>query len=134
MKLDQQLKKERYDKIGIGYDATRKADGYLAKKMYAFLHNGQEDSIYLDVGCGTGNYTSSLNQMGLNFIGIDPSDEMLNKAKEKNNSITWKKGIAENIDLHSETMDGVLISLSIHHWKNLDEGFNEINRVLKKKW
>ncbi len=125
--------KARYDKIGIGYDSTRKADKYLAQRMYYFINSEREDSLYLDIGCGTGNYTSTLNKKGLNFIGIDPSDEMLNKAKRKNTSVTWKKGSAENIYLNSDTVDGVLVSLTIHHWKDLDKGFEEINRVLKKQ-
>ncbi len=133
MKLDNKSKKARYDKIGIGYDSTRKADNYLTQRMFHFINSKQGDGLYLDVGCGTGNYTSALNKKGLKFIGIDPSSEMLNKAKEKNSSILWKKGSAENIDLNSETIDGVLVSLTIHHWKNLEKGFQEIERVLKKK-
>ena len=81
---------ERYDKIGIGYDSTRKADSYLTQKMFSFLCTGQSNSQYLDVGCGTGNYTTALHQMGLNFIGIEPSDEMLRKAKAKNSAGTNK--------------------------------------------
>ena len=132
MKIDHKTKKERYDKIGIGYDDTRKADKYLAQRMFYFLNSKKENGLYLDVGCGTGNYTTALNNMGLNFIGIDPSVEMLNKAKEKNSSIVWKKGTAENIDLNAAMVDGVLVSLTIHHWKDLDKGFKEISRVLKK--
>lgn len=132
MKSNNKSHKERYDKIGIGYDSTRKADKYLAQRMFYFLNSEKENGLYLDIGCGTGNYTSALNKMGLNLIGIDPSDEMLNKAKEKNSFIIWKKGSAEKIALDSESIDGVLVSLTIHHGKNLDKGFEEISRVLKK--
>ncbi|MEM7102749.1 MAG: class I SAM-dependent methyltransferase [Bacteroidota bacterium] len=123
---------ERYDKIGIGYDSTRKADPYLAQRMYDLIHSGKANSLYLDVGCGTGNYTSALNAKGLRFIGIEPSEEMLDKARVKNETITWKKGYAESLDLASESVDGVLVSLTIHHWKDLNKGFQEIARVLKK--
>lgn len=124
--------KARYDKIGVDYDSTRRADNYLAQRMFDLINSEQKESLYLDLGCGTGNYTSILNKKGLNFIGVDPSDEMLNKAKEKNNSILWKKGTAENLDLKSDTITGVLLSLTIHHWENLNGGFREILRVLKK--
>lgn len=133
MKSGDKYHNERYDKIGIGYDSTRRADKYLAQRMYHHINSGMGDSLYLDVGCGTGNYTSSLNAMGLDFIGIEPSDEMLVNAKEKNSSIIWKKGSAESIPLNPATIAGVLISLSIHHWKNLETGFKEVSRVLKKK-
>ena len=124
---------ERYDTIGIGYDSTRRADPYLARKMFDFLNSGQPDANYLDIGCGTGNYTHALNEMGLSFIGIEPSEEMLSKARAKNNAITWQQGTAENICLESEIVEGVLVSLTIHHWTSLVQGFSEVFRVLKKQ-
>ncbi|MBD79535.1 MAG: MerR family transcriptional regulator [Crocinitomicaceae bacterium] len=120
-----------YNTIGIDYDSTRKADGFLASEMYQFIKT-DPNGIYLDVGCGTGNYTSTLNGMGLRFIGVDPSEAMLDKARIKNSSIEWKLGTAEHIQQDNESVDGVLVSLTIHHWKNLSKGFKEIDRVLKK--
>ena len=124
--------KARYDTIGIGYDSTRKADPFLASRMFHFLQ-ATESGLYLDIGCGTGNYTLALHAKGLPFIGIDPSTEMLNKAKQKSDSIQWKTGKAEKIELESGSIDGVLVSLTIHHWENLTQGFREINRVLKEE-
>ncbi|MCR9099216.1 MAG: class I SAM-dependent methyltransferase [bacterium] len=43
------------------------------------------DGVYLDIGCGTGNYTREFQEQGYRFIGIDPSQRMLNEAQlEKN--------------------------------------------------
>jgi len=123
---------DRYDRIGIGYDTTRKADDYLAQRMFHFLDAANQEMLCLDVGCGTGNYTTVLHEMGLEFIGIDPSEEMLVKAREKTPSIRWERGSAENIALTAESVDRVLISLSIHHWERLNDGFSEVSRVLKK--
>ena len=123
---------ETYDQIGIGYDSTRQADPYLSQRMFDLLHSGQPDGRYLDVGCGTGNYTAALYARGLDFIGIDPSREMLEKAQAKNPAITWIMGTAEQIDLPADSINGVLASLTIHHWQDLRRGFLEISRVLKK--
>jgi len=123
----------RYDKIGMGYDLTRKADPYLVLRMIHHLRTEGEEHVYLDIGCGTGNYTAALHEYGLNLIGIDPSDEMLNKAEAKCSTITWQKGTAENINLNTESIAGVLASLTIHHWQNLNQGCKEIHRVLKKE-
>ncbi|GAA4955738.1 hypothetical protein GCM10023314_31870 [Algibacter agarivorans] len=43
--------------------------------------------MYLDIDCGTGNYTNALQKVGFHFIGIDPSNKMLEKAKLKNPKI-----------------------------------------------
>lgn len=119
-----------YNKIGIGYDETRRADPYLAKRMFQLLDPPVEGR-FLDVGCGTGNYTQVLHQKGLEFIGIDPSEEMLSKARLKAPGVEWRQGTAENIDLPDHCIDGVLVSLTIHHWTDLRQGFSEIYRVLK---
>ena len=120
----------KYDKIGIDYNLTRQADNYLTERLYALL-NPDKSGIYLDIGCGTGNYTIELQKRGLNFMGIDPSTEMLLKAKEKNDNINWRIGTAEKTDLENESIDGIIAILTIHHWSDLNQGFAELNRVLK---
>ena len=47
----------KYDKIGIEYNLTRKADKYLTEQLLFHL-NPKEHAQYLDIGCGTGNYTN----------------------------------------------------------------------------
>ena len=54
----------KYDKIGINYNLTRKADNYLTERLYALL-NPDKSGIYLDIGCGTGNYTIEFQKKGL---------------------------------------------------------------------
>ncbi len=121
---------EKYDIIGVNYNSTRKTDPYLFERLHKLLSPSTE-GIYLDIGCGTGNYTSAFAKKGYQFIGIDPSEEMLTKAKNQNSNSTWKIGKAENIDLPSESVDGITASLTLHHWQDLDQGFSELNRVLK---
>jgi len=108
---------EKYDIIGVDYNTTRKADPYLFNRLLSLLNPTTVDK-YLDIGCGTGNYTSMFAKEGYQFIGIDPSNQMLEKAKNQNNSIS---------------IDGIIASLTLHHWKNLNQGFSELNRVLKPK-
>lgn len=122
----------KYDRIGKTYDSTRKADPYLLSRMMGLLNPIPEEH-YLDIGCGSGNYTSELFKSGLQVTGIDPSEEMLMKARQKAPEIKWIQGTAEQLPFPDASFDGVLVSLSIHHWKNLEEGFKEISRVLKSK-
>ncbi len=120
----------KYDKIGADYNLTRMADHFLTGKLLQHL-NPKSDGLYLDIGCGTGNYTNALSKNGFQFIGIDPSETMLAKAKLKNSDIAWKIGSAENTLLPQNHVDGIIGSLTIHHWSNLKNGFLELNRVLK---
>jgi ubiquinone/menaquinone biosynthesis C-methylase UbiE len=122
----------KYDNIGIDYDLTRKADKYLTERIYSLL-NPDLEGVFLDIGCGSGNYSIELQKKGLNFIGIDPSEDMLIKAKKKNNKIDWRAGTAERTELADKSINGIIAILTIHHWADLNKGFVELNRVLKDR-
>lgn len=120
----------KYDKIGTSYNSTRKADPYLTERLLYHLQP-KSDKLYLDIGCGTGNYTITLADKGFRFIGLEPSDKMLNEAKLRNLDISWLQGIAEQIPADDKSIDGIIGTLTIHHWTDLRKAFLEINRVLK---
>ncbi|WP_339895520.1 class I SAM-dependent methyltransferase [uncultured Algibacter sp.] len=122
--------KAKYDDIGISYNDTRSADPYIAERLLKNL-NPKANGLYVDIGCGTGNYTNTFQEKGFNFIGIDPSEKMLEKAKQKNKHIDWILGKAENITLKTKSIDGIIGSLTIHHWGDLEKSFDELYRVLK---
>ena len=120
----------KYNHIGKGYNNTRKADPYVLERLHYHL-NPINEGLYLDIGCGTGNYTSKLHDKETRFIGIDPSEKMLEKAKNAHPQIEWKLGIAENISLENNSINGVVGTLTLHHWNNLEKGFSELFRVMK---
>lgn len=122
--------KEKYDKIGTNYNATRKADPILVNKLLEHL-SPEKDGTYLDIGCGTGNYTNELQKKGFQLIGIDPSEKMLEEARLKNRNVDWRVGKVEDLDLLDNSVDGIIGSLTIHHWIDLNKGFSELSRVLK---
>ncbi|WP_400077759.1 class I SAM-dependent methyltransferase [Winogradskyella sp. R77965] len=120
----------KYNQIGINYNQTRKADPYLTEQLVKHL-SPKKQGLYLDIGCGTGNYTNVLQEKGFQFIGIDPSIEMLQKAQAKNQNIQWKIGSAEKTDLPQHSIDGIVGTLTIHHWTNLTRAFSELAYILK---
>jgi ubiquinone/menaquinone biosynthesis C-methylase UbiE len=119
-----------YDDIGRGYNSTRQADPYLAERLYYHLLP-IKDGLYLDIGCGTGNYTTALANKGLHFYGVEPSEEMLGVARLRNTNVKWLTGKAENIPVGDVLFDGAIATLTIHHWAKLSDALRELNRVLK---
>ena len=119
-----------YDQIGDGYDTTRRADPAIVHRLAAYLAlaPGQR---YLDVGCGTGNYTAALAALGGVWHGVDPSRQMLAAARAKAPSLAWREGSAEALPFDAAVFDGVLCMLSIHHFTDLPAAFAEIGRVLR---
>lgn len=120
-----------YNTIGTGYDSTRKADPFLLSRIFDLMQPSSKGK-YLDIGCGTGNYTIALKEKGLEIAGIEPSDKMLDVASTKNDSIQWIAGRAEHIPFNDQTIDAVIAVLTIHHWSNIIDAFKEISRVLKE--
>ena len=120
----------KYDVIGRGYNKTRCADPYLTSRL-AHLLKPATDAVYLDIGCGTGNYTIALANMGMKFYGADPSEKMLQEARSRSRKVSWIQGMAELIPTSDGLFDGVMATLTIHHWNNLQSAFTEIRRVMK---
>lgn len=123
---------ERYNTIEKTYDLTRKADPKIVTQLIQLL-NTNISGNYLDIGCGTGNYTNALAEEGLVIEGIDISEEMLNKAKKKYPHLRFHKGNAAKMDFKEATLDGVTCILATHHINNNHELFQEVYRILKDK-
>jgi ubiquinone/menaquinone biosynthesis C-methylase UbiE len=121
-----------YDSIGDDYNRTRTADPFLVENLSSLMAS-DKNSVYLDVGCGTGNYTTALASKGYSFYGVEPSEVMLEQARRKSRSIVWALAVAENLPFDSSFFGGALATLTTHHWNNLESGFAEIFRVLKRE-
>jgi len=119
----------KYDQIGREYNATRSADPYITGRLLYHLQP-EQGRLYLDIGCGTGNYTIALAEKGLSFVGVEPSDRMLGAARSRKGDINWVQGTAEQIPAGDNVFDGIVATLTIHHWTDLKKAFAEVGRVL----
>ena len=118
----------RYDTIGVGYDVTRRADPYIAGRLAHHLAIGAE-STYLDVACGSGNYTVALAGLGGRWHGADQSREMIRSAKPKSGGISWCQADAAALPFRDGVFDGAICTLAIHHFDALVPVFREIYRI-----
>ena len=120
-----------YDRIGQTYNSTRRADPYLASRLVALVDprpNGQ----YLDIGCGTGNYTRILATAGGSCMGMDPSSTMLEAARSTPGPpVQWREGEAAATGLPDQSLDGITAFLTIHHWPDRAAAFRELRRILR---
>jgi ubiquinone/menaquinone biosynthesis C-methylase UbiE len=119
-----------YDLIGENYNLTRKADPMIASIIWNLL-DLPVGKMLLDVGCGRGNYTNALHNLGGTMFGIDPSTKMLQKAMNNQPSIKWRIGAVENTKFVEEFFDGATATLTIHHWDDHQRGFKSIYDGLK---
>jgi len=92
---------------------------------------------FLDIGCGTGwavyQIANQLEDKG-NFVGVDLSEGMLTKAKQKLNgfkNVSFIKSSAEKLPFENESFDFIICTNSFHHYPDPVKTLSEINRVLK---
>ena len=133
MKTEGQSKLEGqavYDEIGRSYDQTRTADPEIVATISKLLER-KVNGRYLDIGCGSGNYTVALAKSGYSMTGMDVSEKMLRKARKKTDDIDWVHGDARNLNFDDSQFDGAICILATHHIQQLDKAFGEAHRVLK---
>jgi SAM-dependent methyltransferase len=119
-----------YNQIGIDYDVTRRADPYIVGRLVHHLQT-EPKGKYLDVACGTGNYTVAIANSGVDIDGIDQSNLMIQTARQKSSQINWHIGSAESLPFADRTFSGALCTLAIHHFSALPPVFREVFRVLE---
>jgi SAM-dependent methyltransferase len=86
----------------------------------------------LDLGCGTGRLAGALAERGGQVWGVDPSPEMLAKARANHPRPRFKEGRAEELPFGDSWFERVVVRLALHHIDRL-LALPEIARVLAPK-
>lgn len=118
-----------YDTVGTGYDTTRRADPYLTGRLAHHLALSGSRA-YLDLACGTGNYTTALAALGGEWFGVDQSRRMLESARQKEGPVKWVQADASALPFPNGVFFGVIATCAIHHFPSIRDVFSEVFRVL----
>ena len=89
----------------------------------------------LDVGCGTGNFSVKLAEMGCKVVGIDISEKMLNIARGKKKDgldLEFYLMDAYKLDFPDEEFAGVFSMAAFEFIYEAEKAYKEMYRVLKK--
>jgi SAM-dependent methyltransferase len=87
------------------------------------------DSV--DVACGTGRVTAILSDLGHHVTGIDPSEAMLERARDKGLPATFVTGSFDPLPLEDDSVDLVTCALALTHVTDLGPPLLEFARVLR---
>ena len=73
-----------FEDYGRKYDAESFAQGTIGECDFIERELGFDKAAsVLDIGCGTGRHTIELTRRGYNVLGVDLSDSLLTRAREK---------------------------------------------------
>jgi predicted TPR repeat methyltransferase len=117
------------------YDSNLNLTRDLDKKCTIKTLKNLDFKNVLELGCGTGKNTEWLLNKAERIIGLDFSQEMLNKAKAKifDKRVLFKKvDLTKDWEIENNFVDLITASLTLEHIENLDHIFLQANLKLKK--
>ena len=117
------------------YDSNLNLTRDLDKKCTIKTLKNLDFKNVLELGCGTGKNTEWLLNKAERIIGLDFSQEMLNKAKAKifDKRVLFKKAdLTKDWEIENNFVDLITASLTLEHIENLDQIFSQANLKLKK--
>jgi ubiquinone/menaquinone biosynthesis C-methylase UbiE len=123
------------DRQHVGYVAGRdmgRANALHWAGIFAAQAPARRPLSVLDLGSGTGRFTTVLAETFGEAIGVEPSFEMRRIAEERANDprVRFAEGRAEAIPAADGRFDLVLMFLSFHHVRDRPAAAAEIARVL----
>jgi len=132
---DLSLPKTDYSKIADDYDKLRPTPGDLW--ISKIIEHGEinDDSVVLDVGCGTGRFPLSILSSKKTLIcSLEPSINMLRKAaaKDQSKQVSWVQGDGQKLPFRDNIFNCIYMTMVIHHIENKQMALKEIHRTLKK--
>lgn len=111
------------------YDKQHDFVAEYGKGLLEFVPKNDEQVI-LDLGCGTGVLTVQLAELCNRIVGVDSSQSMIDKAKERFNNIEFK--VCDALALPFENEFDVVFSNAVFHWiSDHDTLLKSIHKVLK---
>jgi ubiquinone/menaquinone biosynthesis C-methylase UbiE len=120
-----------YDSLARDYALHRQVHpGVLA----GLVNTSQLDptAYVLELGCGTGNYICAIQEMsGCTCNGIDPSTQMVAKARQRSQHVRFCLGRAEALAFPDASFDLVFSVDVIHHVVDRPALYTEAWRVLR---
>jgi ubiquinone/menaquinone biosynthesis C-methylase UbiE len=86
-----------------------------------------------DFGCGPGQTTKYLKDLGIEISGLDLSEEMLEQARRIHPEIPFRKGNILDLEFEDDSVAGVVAFYAIVHFteEQVAAAFREVFRVLQ---
>jgi demethylmenaquinone methyltransferase/2-methoxy-6-polyprenyl-1,4-benzoquinol methylase len=85
----------------------------------------------LDACCGTGDLAVEAERRGGTVVGLDFSEQMLERARRKSGTIEWVRGDALELPFGDAAFDAATVGFGVRNLDDLERGLQELARVLR---
>jgi len=139
MSIDQDLHKieNLYDTVAKEYAEAFSGEHEKKPKDQEVLRRfaqeiGERRPVW-DFGCGPGQTTQCLNNLGVEISGLDLSEKILEQARSIHPEIHFQKGNILDLEFENDSIAGVVAFYTIVHFtgKQVDLACREVFRVLQ---
>lgn len=103
-------------------------------ELEEMVKNLPAGSRVLDIGSGTGHLANFLTNKGFTVVGLEPSKNMLQFARQNFPQIQFVEGVSNELPFPDASFD-LVISIEVMrylHPADIAKTYSEVNRVLKK--
>lgn len=113
----------RYDLTGRSYSSTRRPD----LRVGAVIDDALRGMVTVaNIGAGTGSY-----EPAGTVVAVEPSRVMI--AQRPPGSAPAVQAVAEHLPIGSNSVDAALAVLTVHHWRDVDRGVAELQRIARNR-
>jgi demethylmenaquinone methyltransferase / 2-methoxy-6-polyprenyl-1,4-benzoquinol methylase len=85
----------------------------------------------LDACCGTGDLALAAERAGGRVVGLDFSEQMLERARRKSSTIDWVQGDLLALPFPDGSFDAATVGFGVRNVDDLAAAFRELRRVLR---
>jgi len=126
---------KRFDRFAVELEKSTLKSGYKTHKIIPseLLKLVDKGSIILDIGVGTGLSSRIFVKKKFEVTGIDFSKELLKIASRYNYKKLIKQDISKKLKVKKNYFDAVISLGVFDFFRNLNQIFKEVKRVLKKE-
>ena len=121
-----------YEAFSNVYDQLMQNVNYNKRTEYLlriFKRFDKTPTLLLDLACGTGGFTEQFLKHGIDVIGVDASEDMLNVARERLPQCLLLNQRAEELDLYGTVDGAVCLMDSLNHITDYKDFKNAIART-----
>lgn len=128
-----------FEEVGPDWDALRRVFGDDLLRARAIMALVRPPLRVADIGTGTGVLALELARQGLEVVGIDRSEAMLEAARQKwaqeagqaRGSITFQAGDAHALPLPDASVDAAFAHMVLHSLEEPERAVRELARIVR---
>jgi ubiquinone/menaquinone biosynthesis C-methylase UbiE len=110
-----------------GRNPILELEGPFTAELFAQIEPGRT----LDAACGTGRQSAVLAELGHDVVGVDATEAMLERARERVPAAEFRRGLLTDLPIEAGSFDLAVCSLALTHLADPEPAIRELTRAVR---